>query len=173
MPVDAEKEITRLWKGLHGAQDTAIKNFYQWRKVAVGLAKNMNEMDIGLMGWEAMGQELGKSFLPRLSFKKGENAFVQNVAGLIAGAWQGYGAVVGVKEGATPSEAIITWTRCPWPAFAKDFNVPMKEDVGGCDLVLNIIVDMANAFMGTNLKIETQKAIPRGEGVCLRRLYKP
>jgi hypothetical protein len=173
MPVDAEKEITRLWRALHGAQDTAIKNFYQWRKVAVELAKNGNAMEIGLKGWEAMGQDLGKSFLPRLGFKKGENGFVQNVAGLIAGAWQGYGALAGAREGAAPSEAIITWTRCPWPSFAKDFEVPMKEDVAGCDLALNIIVDMANAFMGTSLKIETLKAIPRGEGMCVRRLYKP
>ncbi|GAI26168.1 unnamed protein product, partial [marine sediment metagenome] len=29
-----------------------------------------------------------------------------------------------------------------------------------------------NGFLGINYKLETQKAIPRGDGVCLRRLYK-
>jgi len=119
-----------------------------------------------------MAQDLGKSYLPRLSFKKGEPGFIQIVGGLIAGTWQSYGAVVDVKLGRSPTEAIITWSRCPWPAFAKEFNVAMKEDLAGCNLVMATVVNMANAFMGTDLKVETMKAIPRSEGACVRRLYK-
>jgi hypothetical protein len=173
MPVDAEKEISRLWRALHSAQDSTIKTFYQWRNAAVGLLPNANPSEIALKGWEAMAHDLGKSYLPRLSFSKGEEAFLKQVAGLYVNTWQGYGAVVKVEKGSNPMEAFIKWERCPWPSFAKDFGAPLKEDVVGCDLVLQITLKMVNAFMGTNFKIETQKAIPRGEGVCLRRLYKP
>jgi hypothetical protein len=38
MPVDAEKEITRLWRALHSAQDEIGKTYYRWRQVAVEFA---------------------------------------------------------------------------------------------------------------------------------------
>lgn len=174
MPVDAEKEISRLWRTLHAAQNTSIRTFYQWRKTALELlGPDANTTEVALKGWGVMGSDLGKSFLPRLSFSKGEEAFIKQVARLYAGAWQNYGAVVKVDDGSMPYEVFIKWERCPWPTFAKEFGVPMNEDVEGCDLCLQAILDLVNAFMGTNLKIETHKAIPRGEGVCLRRLYKP
>lgn len=173
MPVDAEKEISRLHRALHGAQDSTIKTFYQWRGVAVDLAPNVDPTEIALKGWGAMAQNMGKGFLPRLNFKKGEQAFLNLVAGLYASTWQGFGAVAKVEPGSNPMEVFIKWERCPWPAIAKDYGAPLSEDVKGCDLVLQVTLDMVNAFMGTAFKIETQKAIPRGEGQCLRRLYKP
>ncbi len=173
MPVDAEKEISRLYKALHGAQDSTIKTFYQWRQVAVGLAPDADPTEIALKGWAAMAEDMGRGFLPRLNFKKGEEGFLNLVAGLYASAWQGFGAVVKIEPGKNPMEAFIKWERCPWSSFASDFDAPLSEDVKGCDLVLQKTLDMVNAFMGTNFKIETLKAIPRGEGQCLRRLYKP
>lgn len=173
MPVDAEKEISRLWRALHAAQDASMRTFYQWRETVLELlGPKANPANVAHKAWQNMGNDLGKSFLPRLSFSKGEEAFINQVARLYAGAWQNYGAVVKVEKGGNPTEVRIKWERCPWPSFAKEFGVPMKEDVEGCDLCLQTILDMVNAFMGTTLKIETQKAIPRGEGVCLRRLYK-
>jgi hypothetical protein len=41
-----------------------------------------------------------------------------------------------------------------------------------CDRILQNILPDVNAFFNVNYKIETLKAIPRGQGVCLRRLYK-
>ena len=38
MPVDAEKEITKLYRALHSAQDEIGKTFYRWRQVAVEFA---------------------------------------------------------------------------------------------------------------------------------------
>jgi hypothetical protein len=49
----------------------------------------------------------------------------------------------------------------------------MKEDLAGCDRYLQTFLEEVNSFLDTNLKIETQKAIPNGDGICLRRLYKP
>jgi hypothetical protein len=173
MPVDAEKEISRLWRGLHGAQDSTIKTFYQWRNAAKELVPDGEKSEIGLKGWQAMAEDLAKSYLPRLSFLKGEEAFLKQVAGLYASTWQAYGAVVKVAPGSNPMEVFIEWQRCPWPSIGADYGAPLKEDVKGCDLVLQTALDAINRFMGTNFKIETQKAIPRGEGVCVRRLYKP
>lgn len=171
--IDAEKEISRIWRALHAAQDNTIKTFYQWRNAAVELQPDANPSEIALKGWEAMAKDMGKGFLPRLSFSKGEEAFLKQVAGLYVNVWQGFGAIVKIEKGSNPMEAFIKWERCPWPSFAKDYGAPLSEDVKGCDLVLQTTLDLVNSFMNTNFKIETQKAIPRGEGVCLRRLYKP
>ncbi len=38
MPVDVEKEITKLYRALHSAQDEIGKTFYRWRQVAVEFA---------------------------------------------------------------------------------------------------------------------------------------
>ena len=48
----------------------------------------------------------------------------------------------------------------------------MEEDVLCCDQILRSLLEDVNLFFNVNYAIETQKAIPRGEGVCLRRLYK-
>jgi hypothetical protein len=38
MPVDAEKEITKLWRNLHSAQAEVGKTYYRWRQVALEIA---------------------------------------------------------------------------------------------------------------------------------------
>jgi hypothetical protein len=48
----------------------------------------------------------------------------------------------------------------------------MEEDVLCCDRILQSILTDVNVFFNVHYKIETLKAIPRGEGMCLRRLYK-
>ena len=49
MPVDAEKEITRLWRSMHSAQNEIGKTYYRWRQVAMEFAGDkVNALDIAL-----------------------------------------------------------------------------------------------------------------------------
>lgn len=173
MSVNPEKEIPKVWKALHAAQDEKKKTFYQWRAAAIELAgPDANPLDIVLKAWEVMGEDVGQSFLPRYNWARGgEEGFMKQVAGAIAGIGMVDGAVVKVEKGENPKELLITWDRCPWPSFASKYDAPMEEDVLGCDKFLETIIQRANEFMNTNLKIETLKAIPKGDGVCVRRLY--
>ena len=95
-----------------------------------------------------------------------------NLARNYAGNWTNHGAVVTLENGENPFEVFIKWERCPWPTFAKEYGVEMEEEVLCCDRILQTILKDVNMFFNVNYKIETLKAIPRGQGVCLRKLYK-
>ena len=172
MAFDAEKEISRLWRNLHTTQSEINRTWYRWREAALEIAgPNAKPLDVSLKAAEITGKEIGKTFLPRLNWLKGEEAWLMNLANNYAGHWINHGAIVKVEKG-NPLEVFITWERCPWPTFAKEYGVPMEEDVLCCDRILQSILVDVNVFFNVSYKIETQKAIPRGEGVCLRRLYK-
>ena len=173
MAFDAEKEVSKLWRGLHGAQAEIGRTYYRWRKAALGLAAPGTEpLDAGLRAAEVIGEEIGKSLLPRLNWLKGEEAWLSGVAKAIAANWVNHGAVVTVERGESGTELFIHWQRCPWPTFAKEYGVPMEEDVLCCDKILQTLLHDVNLFFNVQYKIETLKAIPRGQGVCVRRLYK-
>jgi hypothetical protein len=173
MAFDAEKEISRLWASLHSAQDEIGRTYYRWRQAALKMAgPNAKSLDVSLKAAEIFGMEIGKSFLPRLNWLKGEEFWLMSLANSYAGQWINHGAIVKVEKGSHPFEALIQWERCPWPTFAKEYGVPMEEDVLCCDKILQTILGDVNVFFNVNYKIETLKAIPRGEGVCLRKLYK-
>jgi hypothetical protein len=172
MAVDPEKEISGLWNALRGAQDATRRTFYQMRQAAIECAgPDANPFNIGVRCWEIMGKDTGKSYLPRMNLLKGEEGLLMSVARAFQGLWSTNGAVVDIQKGDTASEVLVIWQRCPWPTSAKEHGASMKEDLTGCDHYLQAFIDEVNAFLGTDLKVETQKAIPSGDGVCLRRIY--
>lgn len=173
MAFDAEKEITKLWRDLHSAQGEIGKTYMRWRQAALALAgQGANPREVSLKAAEIMGSEFGKGLLPRLNWLKGEEAWLMSLAGAYAGNWSTQGALVKLEKGQNPFEVFIKWERCPWPTYAKEYDVEMEEDVLCCDKILQAALTDINVFFNVDYKIETLKAIPRGQGVCLRRLYK-
>ena len=173
MAFEAEKEITKLWGNLHSAQSEIGRTYFRWRQAALQVAgPNANPIDISLKAADIIGKELGKASLPRLNWLKGEEVWMKSLAGGIAAQWIMQGAIVRVEKSEKPHEIFIKWERCPWPTYAKEYGVKMEEDVLCCDRILQNILPDVNAFFNVHYKIETLKAIPRGQGVCLRRLYK-
>lgn len=173
MAFEAEKEITKLWNNLHSSQSEIGRTYYRWRQAALAIARpELTPLDVGLKAAEIIGTELGKASLPRLNWLKGEEVWLRSLAGGIAAQWIMQGGVVRVDKGEKPFEMMIRWERCPWPSYAKEYGVKMEEDVVCCDRILQTLLIDVNVFFNVNYKIETLKAIPRGQGVCLRRLYK-
>ena len=173
MSFNAEKEINKLWRNLHGMQDEVGKTYMRWRQTALEIAgPNADPMEVGLKAAERIGLDLGKSWLPRLNWTKGEEAWLMGLAQSYAGQWVNQGAIVKIEKGEKPFEVFLKWERCPWPTYAKEYGVPMEEDVRCCDKILQSVLQDVNVFFNVEYNIETLKAIPRGQGVCLRRLYK-
>jgi hypothetical protein len=173
MAFEAEKEITKLWGNLHSAQSEIGRTYFRWRQAALQVAgPNANPIDISLKAADIIGKELSKASLPRLNWLKGEEVWMRSLAGGIAAQWIMQGAIVRVEKSEKPNEIFIKWERCPWPTYAKEYGVKMEEDVLCCDRILQNILPDVNAFFNVHYRIETLKAIPRGQGVCLRRLYK-
>jgi len=173
MPVNAEKEITKLWRNLHNAQNEICKTFYRWREVAIEVAgPDVKPLDIALKAAEMMGKDIGKNFLPRLNWLKGEETFMMNLGRALAGIWVMEGGTAMADKGENPGEVFIRCTRCPWPTAAKEFGVPMEEVALTRERLFQAILEDVNVFFNINLKIEMLKAIPRGEGEYLLKLYK-
>jgi hypothetical protein len=173
MPVDAEKEITRLWKALHSAQDEIGKTYYRWRQVAIEFAgDDVKPMDVALRAAEVFGKDIGKSILPRMNWLKGEEGFMMILARALAGLWINDGGNANVEQGESPGEIFIKCTRDPWPTWAKEFGVPMEEVAVCREKMYQSILEDVSVFMNIPLGIELQKAISRGQGETVMRLYK-
>jgi hypothetical protein len=119
-----------------------------------------------------MGKDIGKSFLPRLNWLKGEDAFMLNLGRALAGLWNTEGGLAAAEPGENPGEAFVRCTRCPWPTAAKEFGVPMEEVALTRERLFQSILEDVNVFFNIQLNIEMLKAIPRGQGEYLFRLYK-
>jgi hypothetical protein len=173
MPVDAEKEITRLWRALHAAQDEIGKTYFRWRQVALELAgPGTQSLDVGLRAAELFGKEIGKGFLPRLNWLKGEEAFLMNLGRSLAGLWGTEGGIAAAEKGSAAGEVTIRCTRDPWPSWAKEYGVPMEEVALCRERMFQAILEDVGLFFNIPLKIELVKAIPRGQGETVMRLYK-
>lgn len=173
MSFDAEKEIGRLWKSLHAAQAEIGKTYYRWRQLALQIAgEDAKPLDIGLRAAEIFGKDIGKGLLPRLNWLKGEEVFLQNLGRALAGLWVTDGGIAMVEKSEKPGEVFIKCTRDPWPTWAKEFGVPMEEVALCRERLLQSILEDVSIFFNIGLGIEMQKAIPRGEGMWLIRLYK-
>jgi hypothetical protein len=55
---------------------------------------------------------------------------------------------------------------------AKQYGVAMEEVAQARERLFQTILEDVSVFMNTSVKIEMLKAIPRGEGMYLFRLYK-
>ena len=173
MSFDSEKEIGKALRQLKSAQDEIGKTYMRWREAAIALAgADADPMKVSLKAAEIMGSEMGKSWLPRLNWLKGEEGWLMGLAQNYASHWTNMGAVVKVEKSDKPSELLIKWKRCPWPTYAKEYGVQMEEDVQCCDKILQSVLKDVNVFFNVNYNIETLKAIPRGQGECVRRLFK-
>ncbi len=173
MPVDAEKEITRLYKALHSAQDEIGKTYYRWRKVALEFAgDNVKPLDVALRAAEVFGKDIGKSFLPRMNWLKGEEGFMMILGKALAGLWITDGGLATAEKGENPGEIFIKCTRDPWPTWDKEFGVSMEEVALCRERMYQSVLEDVSMFMNIPLKIELEKAISRGQGETVMRLYK-
>jgi hypothetical protein len=173
MSFNAEKEISKLWKDLHAAQSEIGKTYYRWRQTALEFAGNdVRPLDVGLRAAEVFGKDVGKSLLPRLNWLKGEEGFFMNLGRALANLWVTDGGLATAEKGEKPGEVLITCTRDPWPTWAKEFDVPMEELALCRERFLLSILEDVGFFFNISLNLEMLKAIPRGQGVWLFRLYK-
>ena len=173
MPVNAEKEITGLWRDLHSAQTEICRTYYRWRNVALEVAgADAKPLDVALKAAESFGKEIGRSLLPRLNWLKGEEAFLMNLGRALAGLWAAEGALTEVKKGEQAGEILISCSRDPWPSVAKEYDVPMEEVALTRERLFQSVIQDVGVFFGIQLQLEMLKAIPRGEGLYLFRLRK-
>jgi hypothetical protein len=105
MPVDTEKEVSKMHRTLHSTQNEIGKTYYRWRQVAIEFAgDNAKPLDVSLRAAEVFGKDIGKSFLPRMNWLKGEEGFLMILARSLAGLWNTEGGLATVEKGENPAE---------------------------------------------------------------------
>ncbi|MGD2038451.1 MAG: hypothetical protein PVH28_11240 [Desulfobacterales bacterium] len=173
MPVDTEKEITKIHKTLQSTQNEIGKTYYRWRQVAIEFAgEDTKPQDVALRAAEVFGKDIGKSLLPRMNWLKGEEGFLMILARSLAGLWNTEGGLATVEKGENPGEIFIRCTRDPWPTWAKEYGASMEEVALCRERMYQTILEDVGLFMNVSLKIELQKAISRGEGETVMKLFK-
>ncbi len=169
MPVDTEKEIRTLINKFEALQNINRATWYEWREAAIECARpEFTPLDLVLKAWEVVGHDTAKAYFGMLDISK--PSFLKDIAKCIVLSSTMMGENAKVIKSENENEVFIQWDRCPWPEFARRYGAPMEEDVLGCDKWFQTVIEDINELFNTKVKLVTEKAIPRGDGICVRRL---
>lgn len=166
--VDSEREIRKLLAKFEGLGNITRATWYEWREAAMACAPGLKPLDLVLKAWEVVGHDTAKAYFTALDVSK--PTFLEDIAKCIVGSSTIMGEDAKLVKGAHEGEIYVQWDRCPWPEFARRYKAPMEEDVLGCDKWFQTVIEDINELFNTEVRLETLKAIPRGDGICLRRL---
>jgi hypothetical protein len=170
MKVDTEKELRNLHKKFSMLGNIERATWYEWRQAALEFAKEgTNPLDVVLRAWEIVGHDTAKSYFGALD--KTKDSYLEDIAKCIVTSSIMMGEDAHLVKSDKENEVFVRWDRCPWPEFARRYGAPMEEDVLGCDMWFQTVIKDINEVFNTRVRLETLKAIPRGEGQCLRRLW--
>jgi hypothetical protein len=168
-PVDPEKEIRKLLTKFEALGNITRATWYEWRQAAIETARpEFTPLDLVLKAWEVVGHDTAKAYFGALDVSK--PTFVEDIGKCIVNSSLMMGEDAKLVKGGSENEVFVQWDRCPWPEFARRYGAPMEEDVLGCDKWFTTVIEDINALFNTNVRLETQKAIPRGDQCCLRRI---
>jgi hypothetical protein len=169
MPVDSEKEIRKLMTKFEALGNITRATWFEWREAAIETARpEFTPMDLVLKAWEVVGHDTAKAYFPALDVSS--DTYIKDIAQAIVNSSTMMGEDAKLVPGENENEIYVQWDRCPWPEFARRYGAPMEEDVAGCDMWFKTVIADINELFNTDVKLETLKAIPRGERVCLRRI---
>jgi hypothetical protein len=169
MPVDPEKEIRTLMSKFEALQNINRATWYEWRQAALEYARpDVEPLELVLKAWEVVGHDTAKAYFGMLDVSK--PTFIEDIAKCIVMSSTMMGENAKIVKSDNPNEVFVQWDRCPWPEFARRYDVPMEEDVLGCDKWFQTVIEDINQLFNTKVTLETQKAIPRGDGACVRRI---
>jgi hypothetical protein len=170
MAVDPQKEIRKLMQKFETLQKINRASWYEWRQAAIECARpELKPLDIVLRAWEIVGHDTAEAYFQMLDVTK--PTFLRDLAGCIVYSSLMMGESARIVDSDKENEVFVEWTRCPWPEFARRYGAPMEEDVLGCDKWFVTCIDDVNKLFNTRVRLKTLKAIPRGDGKCVRRLW--
>lgn len=170
MDFNCEKELKSLLGRFDALGNITRALFYEWRQAAIKNAKEgVTPLQLVLDAWEVVGHDTAAAYFTRLDVSRPD--FLKRLARSIVGSSLVMGESARLEKGKDEDEYLIIWDRCPWPEFARRYDVPMEEDVQGCDKWFQTVVEDVNKLFNTKVRLETLEAIPRGDGRCVRRIW--
>lgn len=167
--VDPERELRTLLAKFDALGNITRATWYEFRRAALDFARpGTTPLDIVLRAWEIVGHDTARAYVTALDLSR--PSFLEDIGRLIVQSSTMMGESARLKKGSGPNEVYVEWDRCPWPEFARRYGATMEEDVLGCDMWFQTVIKDINEIFGTDVRLETKAAIPRGDRTCTRRL---
>ncbi len=139
---------------------------FAWRQAAVELAPGLDPRDLVERMWKITGVQTAGAYLKRIDPSR--PLAVQIAESMVwSSLCMGEVATVEAGEG---DEAFVRHTSCPWSQWHERLGLS-DEDQMGCDTWFFTTVAEINKALGTDIKIETQASLPKGDPCCLRRIW--
>ncbi len=144
----------------------ARASHFAWREAVVKCCPDVDPTTVVNAMWDITGVQTGQAYLKRLD---PEGDLPRQIAASIVWSSKSMGEdaeLVVEKEG----EAFVKHEDCPWFHWHKRLDL-LPEDRPGCDAWFDATVRVINESLGSNVKWETQCALPDGGGSCTRRFW--
>jgi 2,4-dienoyl-CoA reductase (NADPH2) len=158
--IPLEKRFERL------AQITRA-TFFTWRETVADTFKDANLPELVNKFWEITARDTAKGYLRRLDPAK---PLAPQIAEAMVTDSINMGEDAKLILGKSVNEAFVHHDGCPWFDWAARLKL-LEEDQPGCDAWFFKTVELINKQLGTNVKIETLKSLPKGDAICLRRIW--
>jgi len=140
---------------------------FAWREACRQLAPEKDTTEFVNKMWEVSAHDTGKAYLKMLDK---EASLPMQIAESIVKSSITMGEDAKIIKGENDDEYFVKHEACPWFDWHKRLGL-LPEDRPGCDMWYFKTVEYMNQALGTDVKIETTKALPDGDDCCMRRIW--
>jgi len=140
---------------------------FAWRQAVAEHCPDVDPTKVVERMWAITGAGTAAANLKRLNRSA---PLAPQIAESIAWVSQAMGENAVAEPGDNEQEGVVRHHECPWKQWHERQNL-LDEDLSGCDAWFQATVDGINAQLGTKLRFETLKALPKGDACCLRRFW--
>lgn len=142
-------------------------SYFDWIEAVKEIYPGVDELELVLKFWEKVAEGTAKNYLKHLDLNK---PLPRQIAKNFVWSSLCMGEDAELIEGKNQNECFARHNDCPWFHWHKRLG-KLEFDQKGCDMWLNTLIRIINKELGTNIKDETLKSLPNGDGVCLRRFF--
>ena len=139
---------------------------FAWREAVVKCCPDVDPQKVVDTMWDVTGIQTGKAYLKRLD---AAGNLPEQVAKSIVWSSQSMGEDA-IYEEDGDGNCFVKHDACPWHRWHESLGL-LPEDRPGCDAWFEATVRTINEALGTDLKWETQAALPDGDDCCLRVIW--
>ncbi|MFH1421642.1 MAG: hypothetical protein ABIH42_02870, partial [Planctomycetota bacterium] len=117
--------------------------------------------------WHVTARDTAKGYIRKIDTKK---PLAPQIAEAMVYDSITMGEDAKLLPGKNDKESFVHHDGCPWFDWHARLKL-LEEDQPGCDAWFFTTIDLVNKKLGTNIKIETVKSLPKGDSCCLRRVW--
>jgi hypothetical protein len=140
---------------------------FAWREACTQICPEKDTSEFTYKMWEISARDTGRAYVKMINQN---NSIPEQIAESIVKSSITMGEDAKIIKGEQDVEYFVRHDACPWFEWHNRLGL-LPEDRPGCDMWYFKTVEYINEKLGTNVKIETTKALPDGDDCCLRRIW--